>query len=118
MVKWIAFTMYPVIDMKRARRFYEEALGLKMTKDFRGEWVEYHLENGAFALTSMAEGCKPTPTGASISFEVDDVDATLETLKKAGSKVLLAPTDTPVCRFAVVTDSEGNALNIHRKTAA
>ncbi len=27
MIKHIAFTMYPVTDMERARRFYEDTLG-------------------------------------------------------------------------------------------
>jgi len=29
MIKKIAFTMYPVLDMKRARAFYENTLGLR-----------------------------------------------------------------------------------------
>lgn len=32
MIKHIAFTLYPVTDMARARRFYEETLGLRLTR--------------------------------------------------------------------------------------
>lgn len=70
MIKHIAFTMYPVKDMARARRFYEEALGLAPTKDCRGEWVEYHLDNGCFALTTLAKSVSPSAnSGGSIALD-------------------------------------------------
>jgi catechol 2,3-dioxygenase-like lactoylglutathione lyase family enzyme len=41
MVKHIAFTMYPVTDMTRARQFYEEMLGLRLTHhETHVEWAE------------------------------------------------------------------------------
>ncbi|MFI5362929.1 MAG: VOC family protein [Elusimicrobiota bacterium] len=118
MIKHIAFTMYPVSDMARARKFYEEGLGLSLTRNFRGEWVEYHLDNGAFAITTMAKGVKPSASsGGSIAFEVDDVDATVKKLKSASAVVKVEPFDTPACRMAVVLDTEGNALTVHAKKA-
>jgi catechol 2,3-dioxygenase-like lactoylglutathione lyase family enzyme len=43
MIKHIPFTLYPVTDMARARRFYEEMLGLRLIRrEVRQfEWVEY-----------------------------------------------------------------------------
>jgi predicted enzyme related to lactoylglutathione lyase len=117
MIKHIAFTMYPVSDMARARKFYEEALGLALTKNFRDEWVEYHLENGAFAITTMSPVKPGAGMGGSIAFEVDDVDATLKKLKAAKAVVKVEAFDTPVCRMAIVLDSEGNALTVHAKKA-
>lgn len=118
MIKHIAFTMYPVENMARARKFYEKALGLKGPKVYAGgKWVEYHLKNGAFAITTMTP-IKPSATsGGSIAFEVKDVDATLKKLKAAKAVVKVPPFDTPVCRMAIVLDSEGNALCVHAKTA-
>jgi predicted enzyme related to lactoylglutathione lyase len=116
MVKHIAFTMYPVKDMARARTFYEKGLGLELTKNFRDEWVEYHLENGAFAITTMAKGVSPSAnSGGSIAFEVDDVDAAVAKLSAAKATVKVPPFDTPGCRMAILQDSEGNALCIHAK---
>lgn len=119
MVKHIAFTLYPVKDMARAREFYEKGLGLRPTHDFQGKWVEYILGNGCFALTNMAGSAGPrlpSPNaGGVIAFEVDAVDATVEKLKEAGARVLEAAFDTPVCRMAFVTDTEGNALCVHAK---
>lgn len=117
MIKHIAFTMYPVADMARARKFYEEALGLPLAGVHAGGgWVEYHLDNGAFAITTMAKGVKPAANaGGSIAFEVDAVDETVAKLKAAGAKVAVEEFDTPVCRMAFVLDSEGNSLCIHAK---
>jgi predicted enzyme related to lactoylglutathione lyase len=116
-VRRIAFTMYPVRDMARARAFYEGPLGLVATHDFRGEWVEYDLPGGCFALTTMAEGVRPaSDAGGSIAFEVDDVDALVTRLRGEGTRVALEPFSTPVCRMAVVIDPEGNAVTLHRVT--
>ena len=115
-VKHIAFTMYPVKNMARARKFYEKGLGLKMTKNYDDKWVEYHLGNGAFAITTMAAGVKPSPNrGGSIAFEVKNVDAAVKRLRAVKSKVLVPAFDTPVCRLAILRDSEGNALCVHAK---
>ena len=119
MVNSIAFTLYPVTDMARARRFYEDTLGLRMTRrearEF--EWVEYDLGGGTFALTDLTEGGAPSAdAGGSIAFEVQNVDETVEQLRAKGVRVKLEPLSTPVCRLAVILDSEGNALTLHQAT--
>lgn len=119
MIKHIAFTLYPVTDMARARRFYEDTLGLRLTRrearEF--EWVEYDLDGGTFALTNLTEGGAPSAdAGGSIAFEVENVDETVEQLRAKGVRVKLEPLSTPVCRLAVILDSEGNALTLHQVT--
>ena len=115
MVKHIAFTVYPVTDMNRARTFYEGDLGLKTSIDFDGKWVEYELSGGCFALTTMMEGVSPSASaGGKIAFEVDDVDGMVETLRRKGVQVIIEPLSTPVCRMAVVLDPEGNGVILHK----
>jgi extradiol dioxygenase family protein len=49
MIKKVAFTMYPITDVARARKFYEETLGLKRgSMGSQGEqyWIEYDLPAG------------------------------------------------------------------------
>lgn len=115
MIKHIAFTMYPVKDLARARKFYEEDLGLTMTENFQDAWYEYDIAGGCFAITTLAEGVTPSSrAGGSIAFEVDDVDSAVETLRAKGIQVKVEPFSTPVCRLAVVVDPEGNAVTLHK----
>lgn len=116
MIKHIAFTMYSVEDMGRARKFYEGDLGLELTNNFDEKWVEYHLENGCFAITNMVSDVKPSMSaGGSIAFEVDDLDKELARLKARKVTVAVENIESPVCRMFVVADPEGNAVTIHQK---
>lgn len=114
-VRHIAFTLYPAKDIRRARRFYEQALGLKMTKSFKGEWIEYHLSNGCFAIATVSKGFRPNTRSSQIAFEVDDVDGVLKRLRSKGATILRAPASGSVCRSADLIDTEGNAFMIHAK---
>jgi len=109
-VKHIAFTSYPVKDMARAKKFYEGALGLKEGGNYQGQWVEYYLDNGCFAVTTFYEG-----QGNGIAFEVDDVDAVHKKLVAAGGKTIKEPFQTPGCRMSVLADPDGNGLMLHKK---
>lgn len=113
----IAFTGYPVTDMPRARAFYEGTLGLKPSSTFGEDWVEYDVGPSTIAITSMSKEWKPSSDGPSAALEVEDFDAAIEVLKKAGSKFVIEPMDSPVCRLAVVNDPDGNALAIHKRKA-
>ena len=47
MFQKVAFTMYPVKDMARARRFYEDTLGLGPSpSNASSPWGEYDLPGG------------------------------------------------------------------------
>jgi len=117
MITSIAFTMYPVTDIARARRFYEQDLGLTVSRVFQDAWIEYDLAGGTFAITTLAEGVSPSAdAGGGIGFEVDNVDAMVTTLRAKGTTVKLEPFSTPVCRMAVILDLEGNALTLHQAT--
>lgn len=46
--KKVAFTMYPVLDINRARNFYEKTLGLSVSKvSAGGSWIEFVRHFGA-----------------------------------------------------------------------
>lgn len=119
MIKSIAFTLYPARDLARARDFYERLLGLRLSRDFGGTWIEYDLGDGTFAVSTMVEGVTPSAdAGGSIAFEVADVDGLVARLRDQGVRVKVAPFTTPVCRMAVILDSEGNALTLHQATTS
>ena len=53
-VQEIAFSVYPVTDMARAKEFYEGILGLECTMDHKmeeGHWVEYDIGAGTWEST-------------------------------------------------------------------
>ncbi len=115
MITEIAFTGIPVKDIARARAFYEGVLGLKKTMDSAGgKWVEYEIGTGTLGLGSYP-GWEPSAQGTSIAFEVDDLDAEMARLKAKGVAVVMDVMDTPVCRFAMITDPDGNKLLIHKR---
>ncbi len=82
MITSIAFTVYPVTDMARARRFYENVLGLAVTSNFRDEWLEYDLGDSTFAITTMDMGHVPGAKGVIVGFETADVGRFCETVER------------------------------------
>ena len=114
----IAFTGYPVTDLKRARQFYEGTLELKTTKvwsDDKTAWIEYDIGPGTLAITNGVPDWKPATGGASVGLEVDDFDAAISALKQSGAVFRLQPTESPVCHMAVVSDPDGNLVTIHKR---
>ncbi|MBV9462803.1 MAG: VOC family protein [Verrucomicrobiae bacterium] len=116
MIQEIAFAGTPVTDMKRARAFYEGVLGLKATMESAGGmWVEYDVGAATFGIGCYGDVWKPSKDGTCVAFEVDDVDREIERLKSKGVNVTMAPMDTPVCRFGMIADPDGNRILIHRR---
>jgi predicted enzyme related to lactoylglutathione lyase len=112
MFKKVAFTYYPVTDVARARKFYEETLGLKSgSAGNQGDnwWVEYDLPGGGcLALTNFTKE-KPSDTaGGTIAFEVEDLDRLMTDLKGKAVTFKSAVIESPVSRMAVCLDSGAN----------
>ena len=115
-------TILPVIDMQRARGFYEKKLGLKpvgLKPD--GKFVYATGSGGVLALFPKDGGTKADHTA--ISFQVRDIAAAIKELKAAG--VTFEDYDFPglktvdhVCvlgaeKAAWFKDTEGNYLCLH-----
>jgi predicted enzyme related to lactoylglutathione lyase len=115
MIKELAFVVYPVSDVDRARRFYERTLGLLVETNFQNEWIEYDLKGATFAITKADAEHPPGAGGALVAFEVDDLGFVLERLQFLGVKRVKEMQATPVCRFAVIHDPDGNELVIHQR---
>jgi len=116
MITEVAFVGTPVTDMPRARAFYEGLLNLKPTMEsMGGMWVEYDVGPSTFAIGCYGDVWKPASDGTLVAFEVDDVDAEIARLRSKGVTVHLEPTDSPVCRFAIVYDPDKNAVMLHKR---
>jgi predicted enzyme related to lactoylglutathione lyase len=118
MFKRVAFTMYPVKDPKRARSFYEGTLGLTVgINSSNGVWTEYDLPGGGCLALFANEDIRPSAdSGGSIALEVEDLDALIARLKSEGVQFKADMIHSPVCRMAVVLDSEGNSIILHELT--
>jgi predicted enzyme related to lactoylglutathione lyase len=110
----IAFTGIPVTDMKRARAFYEGALGLKPSAESGEIWIEYALGNDTLAIGSVGDQWKPSTDGTSVAIEVDDFEGAIKDLKAANVTFAAEGIESPVCRMAVVQDPDGNKIIIHK----
>ena len=115
----IAFSCYPVLDMARARKFYEGVLGLKATyhagESGGMEWVEYDIANGTLSIGAGAPDWKPNAGGCSVGLEVEDFDAAIAHLRANNVQFKMEPFPTPVCQMAFILDPDGNALCIHKR---
>lgn len=99
-------------DIAAAKRFYQDVLGLDLLMDMG--WIATYgsEERMQVQVSFMAQGGSGTPV-PDLSIEVDDVDAALAGMKKAGFAVEYGPADEPwgVRRF-YVRDPFGRLVNI------
>jgi predicted enzyme related to lactoylglutathione lyase len=116
MLHKVAFTMYPITNTERARAFYEQTLGLTLgSHASNGIWTEYDLPGGGcLALFNPPDpSMASAPGGASIAFEVADLDALNERLKTAGVTYQADMVHSPVCRMSLIKDPDGNSIILH-----
>jgi len=113
--------MLPVKDLDRARRFYEDALGLEpLGAKPDGKFI-YRCGGTELALFPRPEGTKAEHTA--VSFRVENISESVAALEKRG--VRFADYDLPglktvehVCvlgseKAAWFEDPEGNILCLH-----
>jgi catechol 2,3-dioxygenase-like lactoylglutathione lyase family enzyme len=76
-----ATPMIAVKDLDRARKFYEEKLGLKEVDDF-GEG--FLLKSGETKLSVYRSEFAGTNKATTLTFDVDDINAEVRELKEKG----------------------------------
>lgn len=114
-IKNIAFVGIPVTDMKRAREFYEDVLGLKIADQMMGgQWIEYVVGDNTLAIANVGEQWSPSDEGTAAAFEVENFDEAIKHLKDRQVHFAAEPFETPCCQMAVVQDPDGNKLIIHK----
>lgn len=117
-VNRVAFTMYPVTNVPRAREFYEKTLGLSVgMAGGRGDmyWIEYDLPGGGCMALTNTTGDRPSASaGGTIALEVQDLTRIVERLKEKGVEFKSDVIKGPRCRMAVCLDSEGNSILLHQ----
>jgi len=99
-------------DIAAAKRFYQDALGLDLLMDHG--WIATYGSDQEMAVqvSFASQGGSGTPV-PDLSIEVDDVEAALAGMRKAGFAIEYGPADEPwgVRRF-YVRDPFGRLVNI------
>jgi catechol 2,3-dioxygenase-like lactoylglutathione lyase family enzyme len=113
----------PVADVARARKFYEEKIGLRPTEEYAGG-VIYECGNGSWVFMYPSRGAG-TSKASTAFWAVDDVVAEVNELKARG--VVFEEYDMPGlktvnsiasgggAKTAWFKDSEGNILGISQR---
>jgi predicted enzyme related to lactoylglutathione lyase len=114
-IKAIGFVAIPVTDIKRARSFYKEVLGLKASDEMmQGRWIEYDVGDDTLAITNVSDTWTPSDQGTGAALEVEDFDDAIKRLNDRYVRFAAEPFETPCCRMAVIQDPDGNKLMIHK----
>ncbi len=110
---------YMVKEAPRAIAFYRDVLGIEPVltyPDNRG--AEYELPDGTtFGLWGGGGAVMPFQPSNGILFAVDDFDAAVSAVKSRGLAVIMQH-ETPNCFMAMIHDTEGNIVTLHKRKAA
>lgn len=104
----------PSTDLATAVAFYRQ-LGLTLIVDSVPEYVRFELPFGNATLSLHRVDRVNVPTGVTIYFECEDLDARVAVLEAAGIAFTAKPADTEwLWREAYVSDPDGNVICFFR----
>jgi len=114
MIKEMAFVVYPVSDLEKAKAFYRDVLELGEPTMLHDRWAEFDVGGTTLAVVTGGEAIGVTAGSAfSVAFETDDLDGTIKRLKEKGV-ALEEPFDSPTCRACFAKDPDGNRFALHQ----
>jgi catechol 2,3-dioxygenase-like lactoylglutathione lyase family enzyme len=114
-VERVDFVSFLTQDIRRAKQFYAETLGLELETEgendmeFRAGQVTLDI----FDPSSIGQAFAPSPAG--LALRVPDVEAARAELEAKGVAFDGETITTSVCKQAWFKDPDGNALMLHRR---
>jgi catechol 2,3-dioxygenase-like lactoylglutathione lyase family enzyme len=119
MFKKVDDVFFNVDDMEKAKAFYRDKLGLAVRYE-AADWVELDAGNVTIALRRYGSGPEGRPElgvgeGATLVFEVDDIEATKAELEGNGVKFIGGVFDYGSVKLAAFEDLNGNVLQIYQR---
>jgi len=118
----VAWFEIPVVDMERAKMFYEQVFNIQIqVMDFGGTVMGWFPNAGdvigATGSLIKQESYVPSHKGILVYFSSTDVQNELDRIETAGGKILQDRTQiSPEHGFmAVFEDTEGNRVALHSK---
>jgi hypothetical protein len=114
----------PVMDTKRAKKFYETILDIEMVNraDGNDEAVFFPYNSKVIQATSgritgvlsKTERNSPSINGTLVYINASpSIQTVLDKVEKAGGKIIVPRTKMPAGFIAVIIDSEGNKVGLH-----
>jgi predicted enzyme related to lactoylglutathione lyase len=117
MKKVINWFEIPAVDLDRAASFWETVLDMKMKRESApgSEMAIFPYGDAATGGMLVRRGGKPATVGTMVYLDAKgDLDGALVRAERAGGRVAVPKTDIGKDGlFAIVVDSEGNAVGLH-----
>jgi catechol 2,3-dioxygenase-like lactoylglutathione lyase family enzyme len=116
-VETVDFVSVLTQDIRRAKQFYGETLGLPIETEGEND-MEFTLGQVTLDVFNPASIGQPfAPSTAGIAIRVADVAAARAELEAKGVEFDGETRDTGVCHMAFFKDPDGNVLMLHRRYA-
>ncbi|MGZ4104827.1 MAG: VOC family protein [Actinomycetota bacterium] len=113
MLKRVHSAFYWTKDMDEAVGFYRDVLGLDLRARYGEDWTEFAIDGSTIAIHG-SRGTAPPNEGATVVFEVDDLDATMRALTVRGVMFEGEVTEVPDAgRFVSLRDPAGNLVQLY-----
>ena len=118
-MKRVDNTHYWTKDMDASVAFYRDTLGLPLRMQMGEDWAEFDVAGTTVALHGTREGHAPPQNGATVVFEVDDLEASMNALRAKDVAFEGEVAEVPgYGRFISFRDPDGNLLQIFERAAA
>ena len=102
--------MFRVKDLDDSAKFYSRVLGLKQVwRDDENKMIGFVFPESDSEIVIHTNDDIPNPD---FSFLVENVEEFVKEIKGKGYKVIKEPFDVRTGKFAVLSDPDGNEINI------
>lgn len=113
----LAFFEIPAQDFTRAVNFYRSALDFEIDEcEYGNEMMGMISTEGSAGSIFKSNGFLPSSDGVIISFEVENIERTLQNAERFGGKAIRPKTKIEAENmgyFALFSDSEGNTIGLY-----
>lgn len=115
-----AGVVVPVSDLQRSHRWYADVLGLKMELDASGTsscYAEEYEPGGSVTVLRLVAGISVGSAGRGVcmTFQVDRLEETVDSLKRAGAIIARAVSVQPgdALPSAAILDPDGHTIILY-----